>query len=136
MGFFFAVQATQLRDGDFLNTALAELHHVIGTVLASIGGKFHRVYANSGFGPSKPKVIGSVAALFVNFILNDDFGTCCIKGNMRKLDCDVKFACGRPLQSRKRNDPLRDRFLSLKLLLGLVNNVWARSICSKNLCLS
>src|SRR5262245_40887309 len=127
MDFFFAVQATHLRDGDFLNTALAELHHVIGTVVASIGGKFLRVYANSGFGPSQARkqfrAVARVTA--VNLIGNDDSGTVLHQlQRAPKFHRFVKFAFadGTGFRVVKRNDPLRYRFLSLKLLRGLVNN--------------
>jgi hypothetical protein len=49
MGLFFAAQATHLRDANFLNTGLAKLHHVIGTIVTSIGGQFLRLYANGSF---------------------------------------------------------------------------------------
>jgi hypothetical protein len=49
MRFFPAAQATHLWDADSLNTGLAKFHRVIGTAVASIGSKFFRLYAESGF---------------------------------------------------------------------------------------
>src|SRR5918996_2032692 len=49
MRLFFSAQATQFRNADFLNTGLAKLQHIIGTVVASIRGQFLGLYTETSF---------------------------------------------------------------------------------------
>src|SRR5512145_958339 len=46
---FTTAQPTHFRDTDFFNPGPAKLHDVIGTIIASIGGKLLGLYAKSGF---------------------------------------------------------------------------------------
>src|SRR5919109_180613 len=127
MPLFFPTQATHFRNADFLNTGLAKFQYVIGTVVAPIGGEIGRLYAEAGFCPSHHrKQFGAVAGVApVNLIVKDDSGTILhqLQG-APKLYRLVKFpfANGPCFTVVEGNDPLQDRFLSLKLLLGLLHN--------------
>ena len=127
MPLFFPTQATHFRNADFLNTGLAKLQHVIGTVVTSIRGQFLGLDAESGFCLTHyGKQLCAIAGIApMNLIVNDDSGAILhqLQG-APKLHRLIKFpfADGPRLRIVKRNDALRYRFVSLKLLLGLVKN--------------
>ena len=134
MRFFCSAQAPHLWDANFLNTSLAKLHHVIGTVVASIGSDLLWLYAEAGFCLSHHrKQLCAIAGIApVNLIVNDDSGTILHQlQRAPKLHRLIKFSFADRWRFRvvKRDNSLRDRFLSLKLLLGLVEN----SLCQFNL---
>src|SRR5262245_29073053 len=124
---FFSAQATHFWDANFLNAGLAKLQHVLGTVVAPIGGKFFRLYAQTGFSLAHyRKQLCSVTGIApVNLIVNNDSRAILhqLQG-APKLNRLVQFpfADGPRFRIVERNDPLGYRFISLKLLLGLAHN--------------
>ena len=122
---FTAAQAAHFRDADFLNPGLAEFQHVIATVVTSIRGQFLRFYPHSGFCLSQyRKQFGPIAGVApVNLVVNDDSTTVLHQlQRAPKLHRLIEFPFANRPHHRvvEGNDPLRDRFLSRKLLLGLV----------------
>ena len=77
MRFFCFAQATHFRDADFLNTDLAKLQYVIGTVVAPIGSNLLWLYAEASFclahHRKQFRAIAGIAP--VNLIVKDNPGT-------------------------------------------------------------
>ena len=127
MCLFFSTQTTHFLDTDFLNAGLLKLHHIFGTVVAAIRSEFLGLYVETAFGlAQRPKQFRSVAGIApVNFIVKDQSRT--ILDQLKrapKFHRLIKFPLtdGPRFRVIKRNDPLGDRLLSLKLLLGLAEN--------------
>src|SRR6185503_984797 len=124
MALFGFAQATHLWDANFLNTGLAQLQHVLGTVIAAIRRQLLGLYAESGFcvAQHREQFATITGISFSNFIVNDHTGTILEQlQRAPKFHClgQLPFANGPRFRIMKRNDPLRYRVLSLKFLLSL-----------------
>src|ERR1041384_6657245 len=127
MPLFGFAQATHLWDANFLNTGLAQLQHVLGTVIAAIRRQLLGLYAESGFcvAQHRQQFATITGISFSNFIVNDHTGTILYElQRAAKFHWLVKFsfADGPHFRIVKRNNPLCYGLLFLKFVLRLSHN--------------
>src|SRR4029077_11186764 len=121
---FCSGQTTHLRDANFLNTGLAKLQQIIGTVVSSVRGYLLGLYTETVFclAHQRKQLSAVVGIATVDLIVNDDSGTILHQlQRAPKLHGLVKLALtdGSHLSIMEGNDPLWYGLLARKLVLGL-----------------